>query len=427
MSVETRISTLVIGCDSFDKEPLSPVHPNAVKWTRELSSSNQPAILMDIRPIPRDAWKDKGLLSEDEFVSTYDNYLTGDVLNLDRVIEPGSVDRIYADFLLNKISVKGFESHYMAEDGSWSDDTLQKMDDVLVSPDCPQEVKDRFERELPEIKSHLPDSMDDAKKKKIAWQLHGRDYLQNYAIKQLFRAIAPGGEIIIIDNASIGPSVGVIPIIKRYIKDILEDEVVFCELEGNIPIDDEDRKRSVSLKKFEEKGIPVEKIMIRKTDFVIPEVNQALYYPTLEGKTQTLRAVFSDNSLIDKIMIPNGSHPANLWSPVLSIDRRTEIVIDHLLPSVYKLAMEYPDAGVRYHATKFLIDLAEYACRSGDRAIEERYKQGLLKVVISAIKEDPDNSIRIQKSPLFGQLLFYPHIVNIYKQIAEKEMRGHEE
>lgn len=159
-------------------------------------------------------------------------FIHGDVLSLTERIEPNSVSTIYADFLLNAVSV-----------GVSFKQIIEKPE-ILRSEPFPPAVRTWF-REIARgshayVRANLTE---------IRW------LLRKVALQQMWQALAPGGEIIIVDKKH------VVDWVKRGGAEILEvdPEAVMIE---SLPLVQGDFDRSSSLKKTP--SSPIRKICLKK-------------------------------------------------------------------------------------------------------------------------------------------------------------------
>jgi hypothetical protein len=167
------------------------------------------------------------------------NFVISDTLNLP--IASNSVNRLFADFVLNAIEMRG-----------------ASMREVIASPELlgeenrPREVKDWFDNVLeqsPEKFRRNPEAL--------------RWILREIALKEMWRVIKEGGSITLVDHAH------VVNWLRVKKNEIFPPEVHEAELKMP-PLFNEDFNRSLSLERLSTEGARIGKAVIRKTAIQYP-------------------------------------------------------------------------------------------------------------------------------------------------------------
>ncbi len=172
-------------------------------------------------------------LDHENIHSANPNFKHGDVLNLP--FEEGSINCIYADFILNAVSVK---------DASVKE--IIKNPCVLEDKAFPKIVRDWFMYSLNGSEAKVRENLAE-----IRW------LLRTQALREMMRVLKKNGEIFIIDRPHI------INWVRTQAVNIFGRDPEKIEIE-KLEISSDDYMRSASLREIVKDGEPLEKIFLKK-------------------------------------------------------------------------------------------------------------------------------------------------------------------
>jgi hypothetical protein len=191
-------------------------------------------------------WSPRAMTSElvvpmdtEQFEFPPTNFMIADTLNLP--LANSSVNRVFADFVLNAIEMRGASMREVIANP-----------ELLGEEDRPQEVKRWFNNVL----ERSPEKFH-KNEETLRWILRG------IALQEMWRVIKEGGSITLVDHAH------VINWLRVKKNEIFPPEVHEAELKMP-PIFSEDFNRSSSLEMLSKNGARVEKAVIRKTAIQYP-------------------------------------------------------------------------------------------------------------------------------------------------------------
>lgn len=161
------------------------------------------------------------------------NFKYGDVLKLP--FEKESVNRIYADFILNAVSVKNISFRDIKNNPS-----------ILSDGSFPKIVRDWFTDSLNGSEARVRDNP-----QTIRW------LLRTQALREMMRVLKKNGEIFIIDRPHI------IDWVKAQTVNIFGINPQKIEIES-LAINSDDHMRSASLREIAKDNEPLEKILLKK-------------------------------------------------------------------------------------------------------------------------------------------------------------------